>query len=179
MPVSYSETEFFWQCAHRAIVMRVTWLWLVSELQSAVLICQATLKNVVILNSNPWRWEILQLAFWCSFLSDTCFYPRWHCKNVCETSSWDCWCIPKSTWWQGHRQRGEGCPPPHLKSVTPISCLARGFCIHPLLYFKNVAPLVVFGPPCCEILAMGLVGGFTKNWYEPILVVLQVYALLD
>ena len=48
-----------------------------------------------------------------------------------------------------------GAPPFH---VWPPGC-----CIHPILYFKNVPPpfgfwplFVVFGPPCCQILATGL-----------------------
>jgi len=31
-----------------------------------------------------------------------------------------------------------------------------GCCLHPILYFENVAPLLVFGSPCCYILAAGL-----------------------
>jgi len=44
---------------------------------------------------------------------------------------------------QGRRQRGVGgwCPAPPFH-VWPIGC-----CIHPILYFKNVPPLLVFGPP--------------------------------
>ena len=36
-------------------------------------------------------------------------------------------------------------PPPHhpLKYVSSISCLAPSFCVHPILYLKNVAHLVV------------------------------------
>ena len=31
-----------------------------------------------------------------------------------------------------------------------------GCCIHSTLYLKHVPPLVIFAPPCCEILATGL-----------------------
>ena len=65
---------------------------------------------------------------------------------------------------QGRRQRGSSdAPPSHLKSVPSISCLARR-----LLHTSNTVflkcgppsgfwPLhLVFGPPCCYILATGL-----------------------
>jgi len=49
---------------------------------------------------------------------------------------------------QGRRQRGgQWCPPPLFEigapsfHVWPPSCY-----IHPILYFKNVPPLLVFGP---------------------------------
>jgi len=43
--------------------------------------------------------------------------------------------------------RGEQwCLTPHLKSVPPHFPFAHCCCIHPILYFKNVAPLLVFGP---------------------------------
>ena len=44
------------------------------------------------------------------------------------------------------------CPDPHLKSA-PFHVRSPGCCIYPILYLENVAPLVVFGAPCCEILA--------------------------
>jgi len=48
-------------------------------------------------------------------------------------------------------------PAPHIQNLCPpISCLAPGCCIHPILYLKNVLPLVIFGSPGCEILATGL-----------------------
>jgi len=43
-----------------------------------------------------------------------------------------------------------GARPPHLRSVPPISRLAPGCYIHPTLYFKNVPPLLVFGPPAAK-----------------------------
>ena len=52
--------------------------------------------------------------------------------------------------------RGPVVPFPHLKYVFPFHIWPPGCCIHPTLYLKNVAPLVFFCPPCCEILAMGL-----------------------
>jgi len=42
-----------------------------------------------------------------------------------------------------------GARPPHLKSVPPFHVWPPGCYIHPILYFKNVAPLLVFGPLCC------------------------------
>ena len=47
---------------------------------------------------------------------------------------------------QGRHQRGASGPPPHLRSVPPISVWPPGCYIHPIMYFKNVAPLLVFGP---------------------------------
>jgi len=48
------------------------------------------------------------------------------------------------------------CPDPHLKSGPPFHVWSPGCCIYPILYLKNIAPLMVFGAPCCEILATGL-----------------------
>ena len=45
------------------------------------------------------------------------------------------------------------CPDPPLKFVPPFHVRSPGCCIYPILYLENVAPLVVFGAPCCEILA--------------------------
>jgi len=46
---------------------------------------------------------------------------------------------------------------PHLKSVRPISRLAPGCYIYPILYFENVVPpsgfwplLLLFGPPAAK-----------------------------
>jgi len=49
-----------------------------------------------------------------------------------------------------------GALPPRLKSVPPFHVWLTGCCIHPILQFENVAPLRVFCPPCCFILATGL-----------------------
>jgi len=44
-----------------------------------------------------------------------------------------------------------------IRNLCPlIWCLSPGCYIHSILYLKNVAPLVAFGPPCCNIPAMGL-----------------------
>jgi len=45
----------------------------------------------------------------------------------------------------------------HLRSVPPISCLASLLLHTSNIVFKECGPLVVFGPPCCEILATGLI----------------------
>jgi len=37
---------------------------------------------------------------------------------------------------------GSGARHPNIKYVTPISCLVPGCCIHAILYFKNVPPLL-------------------------------------
>jgi len=43
---------------------------------------------------------------------------------------------------------GSGARPPHLKSVSPpFHVWPPGCCIHPIQYFQNVAPLLIFGPP--------------------------------
>ena len=47
------------------------------------------------------------------------------------------------------------CPDPHLKSA-PISCSVPRLLHISNIVFKNVAPLVVFGAPCCEVLETGL-----------------------
>ena len=54
-------------------------------------------------------------------------------------------------WKLGVRTKRPGVPglPFH---VWPPSC-----CIHPILYLENEIPLIIFGPPCCEILATGLI----------------------
>jgi len=48
-----------------------------------------------------------------------------------------------------------GARPTHLKSVRPASYSAPDCCIHPLLYLRMWPPCD-FCPPCCEILATGL-----------------------
>ena len=43
---------------------------------------------------------------------------------------------------------GSGSRAPHLKSVPPLFHVwPSGCCIHPILYFKNVAPFCFFAPP--------------------------------
>jgi len=43
---------------------------------------------------------------------------------------------------KGRRQRGaSGALPPHLKSVPSFRVWPQGYCIHPILYLKNVSPL--------------------------------------
>jgi len=51
---------------------------------------------------------------------------------------------------QGRRQWGASGvrPAPHFTFGPRLLHM-----LHPLLYLKRVSPLVVFGPPCCEILA--------------------------
>jgi len=55
------------------------------------------------------------------------------------------------------QQRGQWFPPPHLKSVPPVSCLDLQ-----LLHTSNIVlkkcspPLWFLAPPRCEILATGL-----------------------
>ena len=42
------------------------------------------------------------------------------------------------------------CPAPPFQIGTPsFHVWPTGCCIRLILYFKNVAPLLVFGPPCC------------------------------
>jgi len=49
---------------------------------------------------------------------------------------------------QGRRQRGgQWCPAPAFEIGAPLFHVwLPGCCIHPILYFKNVPPLLVFGP---------------------------------
>ena len=62
---------------------------------------------------------------------------------------------------QGRRQRGaSGAATPIWNWCPSFQVWPPGCYIHPILYFKNVAPpsgfwplLLVFGPPCCYILA--------------------------
>jgi len=46
--------------------------------------------------------------------------------------------------------------PPFKFCAPPFHVWFTGCCIHPIWRFKNVVPLLVFGPPCCEILWTGL-----------------------
>jgi len=52
---------------------------------------------------------------------------------------------------QGRRQRGgQWCPgPPFEIGAPPFHVWPLGCYIHPILYFKNVAPPSGFWPPCC------------------------------
>ena len=48
----------------------------------------------------------------------------------------------------GYRTVLRGCPsPPFEIGAPPFHVWPTGYCIHPILYFKNVAPLLVFSPP--------------------------------
>ena len=57
-----------------------------------------------------------------------------------QSSSCVCICL------QGRRQRGPG--PPFGIGAPPFYVWPTGCCIHPILYFKNVPPLLFFGPSC-------------------------------
>jgi len=51
---------------------------------------------------------------------------------------------------QGCRQRGPVVPgPPVWNRCPPFHVWPTSCCIHPILYFKNVPPLLVFGPSFC------------------------------
>ena len=104
--------------------------------------------------------DVPRLFLKLGYLSSTaiCDGNSRHCLRLCgcnhricygstklQSSSFKRWFSSLPYAGQGCRQRwGSGARPPHLKLVPPISRLA-GCYIHPILYFKNVAPLLVFG----------------------------------
>jgi len=45
---------------------------------------------------------------------------------------------------------GQWCPgPPFETCVSPFRVWPPGCCLQPIQYFRNVAPLLGFGPHCC------------------------------
>ena len=77
-------------------------------------------------------------------ISKTCLVVRYNNKlqSFCPPIKNISWLRPRAVASGG----GQWCPAPHLKSVPPFHVWPPGCCVHPIQYFQNVAPLLVFGP---------------------------------